>query len=277
MGYSLKQSYHVAVPTAFYEDEELNTVSTLEHIINLQASGVKSVLVCGSTGEQHSLTLKEKIILINAIQQEARLDKEVEIIFGVSSIRQKEAILLVNVVNKASKISGILLGFPPYIVPTQIEALAYVNKITSIAQKPIILYNNPRRTGFDLETQSILTLQKNLKIVGLKEAGEATRVADLVSKIDKEFYFYAGGEIALQEKMKQGFNRLSSISGNLYPVEIEKWFDSLCRGEQPKFPLHKEVAKIFDNSPLVYLKKEISKKEKIAMGLPRSPLGNTII
>jgi len=45
---SLNHSLHVAVPTAF------------DHAERLQKQGIKSVLVCGSTGEQHSLTLTEK-------------------------------------------------------------------------------------------------------------------------------------------------------------------------------------------------------------------------
>jgi len=33
--FNLKENYHVAVPTAFHYDEEINVQATLEHIINL--------------------------------------------------------------------------------------------------------------------------------------------------------------------------------------------------------------------------------------------------
>ena len=55
----LKHSYHIAVPTAFSDNEELNIESTIKHIQYLSKKGVKSVLVCGSTGEQHSMTVEK--------------------------------------------------------------------------------------------------------------------------------------------------------------------------------------------------------------------------
>ena len=48
--YDLTNDFHIAVPTAFYDTEDLNTVATLQHIMHLYGQGVKSVLVCGSTG-----------------------------------------------------------------------------------------------------------------------------------------------------------------------------------------------------------------------------------
>ncbi len=40
-------------------------------------------------------------------------------------------------------------------------------------------------------------------------------------------YFYAGGEIDLEEKVSYGYNRLSSIAGNVYPNEVFQWFQNL--------------------------------------------------
>ncbi|WP_034769904.1 dihydrodipicolinate synthase family protein [Exiguobacterium artemiae] len=53
--------------TAFFRDEALNVNGTIEHIRYLFDQGEKSILVCGSTGEQHSLELKEKLFLLEAL------------------------------------------------------------------------------------------------------------------------------------------------------------------------------------------------------------------
>ncbi len=65
----LNEDFQVAVPTAFYEDETLNLKATLQHIDYLATQGVQSVLVGGSTGEQHSLTLLEKLQLLDALKK----------------------------------------------------------------------------------------------------------------------------------------------------------------------------------------------------------------
>lgn len=274
MNLYLKIPYHVAVPTAFHDDEELNVKATLDHIVYLQNIGIRSVLVCGSTGEQHSLTLEEKILLMQGIDNDERISHEIELIFGIASIRQKEAVNLAEIANNNSKISGILIGFSPYILPSQLEAIKYVEAISIVCKKPIILYNNPKRTGFDLELSSLLKLIKTCNIVGLKEAGDENRVPEFKTKLPNGFLFYAGGEQRLKEKVELGFDRLSSISGNLYPLEIEKWFDMLCKGNYQDFYLEGEMNKIFESSTLAYLKDQITKKENIQMGITRSPLGN---
>jgi 4-hydroxy-tetrahydrodipicolinate synthase len=114
----LKEKIHIAVPTAFFEDESVNIQGTIDHIRDWYKQGVKSVLVSGSTGEQHSLSLKEKMEIINRLVSEEELIHNMEILFGVSSIRQKEAEELAKKI-RTTKISGILLGYPPYVLPTQ--------------------------------------------------------------------------------------------------------------------------------------------------------------
>jgi len=207
----LKETFHIAVPTAFFEDESVNIQGTIDHIRDLYKQGVKSVLVSGSTGEQHSLNLKEKIEIINSLVLEEELINNMEILFGVSSIRQKEAEELARKI-RTTKISGILLGYPPYVLPTQEEALVYTKTIINLSNKPTILYNNPKRTGFNLSVNSIIQLSKIELVVGLKEAGNKEKVGLLKNDINRSnFHFYAGGEVELEEKVLQGFDRLSSL------------------------------------------------------------------
>ena len=202
----LKEGFHVAVPTAFLQNESLNVQGTIEHIRYLFNEGVKSVLVCGSTGEQHSLSLKEKLTLLNAVSKEEDLIKNMEILFGISSIRQVEAVELAKVVRE-TKIAGILLGYSPYLLPSQEDAVRYSEKIIEASSKPTIIYNNPKRTGFDLSVESVIQLSKMEKVIGIKEAGDKTRVSQIKEHVDEDFHYYAGGEIDLEDKVKQGYNR----------------------------------------------------------------------
>ena len=113
--YDLVNEYHIAVPTAFYDNEDLNMEATLQHIRNLYDQGVKSVLVCGTTGEQHSLLLTEKLQLLESIDEDSFLPDDLEILFVVASIRQKEALQLAGEVSACSLFCCVSVGFQPYI------------------------------------------------------------------------------------------------------------------------------------------------------------------
>ena len=275
--HDLVNEYHIAVPTAFYDNEDLNTEATLQHIRNLYDQGVKSVMVCGTTGEQHSLTLAEKLQLLKSIDAATFLPDDLEIIFGVASIRQKEALQLAEKVNASAKINGVLLGFSPYILPSQKEARLYVEAIAKVIEKPIILYNNPRRTGFNLELDTFAELIKVPNIIGIKDAGDSARIPELLSAAGKKIYVYSGGEIDLDKKIVLGANRLSSMAGNLYPSEVEAYFTDLLRGRADKTKnagIEEKIHNVFADNPIIYIKNEITKHTQIDMGIARSPLGN---
>ncbi|MDB6353937.1 dihydrodipicolinate synthase family protein [Trichococcus sp. K1Tr] len=275
--HDLVNDYHIAVPTAFYNNEDLNTEATLQHVMHLYTQGVKSVLLCGSTGEQHSLSLAEKLQLLESLDAASFLPDDLEILFGVASIRQKEALELAEKVNASPKITGVLLGFPPYILPSQKEARLYVEVIAKIIEKAIILYNNPRRTGFNLELDTFAELIKLPNIIGIKDAGDSVRIPEMISVADKKIYIYAGGEIDLDKKLALGANRLSSMAGNVYPKEVEAYFLDLLHGKSDDTKnagIEEKIRSVFAENPIIYIKNEITKQTQIEMGVARSPLGN---
>ena len=275
--FDLVNDFHIAVPTAFYDNEDLNTDATIQHMLNLYSQGVRSVLICGTTGEQHSLSLTEKLQLLETINRDAAIPADLEMIFGVASIRQKEALVLAEAVNANAKISGVMLGFPPYILPSQAEARICVEAIARVVDKPIILYNNPRRTGFNLELETFSELIKLPNIIGIKEAGDSDRIPELIASADKKIFVYAGGEIDLRKKIKLGVTRVSSMTGNLYPREVEAYFTDLLhdRADETKNArIEETIRSVFSENPIIYIKNEITRQTQIDMGVARSPLGN---
>lgn len=273
----LKEQFHIAVPTAFLEDESLDLDGTINHIRNLYKQGIKSVLVSGTTGEQHSLNLQEKMELLNRLEEEEELINEMEIIFGVSSVRQKKAEELAERI-QVTKIAGVMLGFPPYILPTQEEAVSYAKSIMERSKKPTILYNNPKRTGFDLSVGSILELSKCELVLGIKDAGAKEKVEAIKKHLMRnEFYFYAGGEVDLEEKIAYGYDRLSSIAGNIAPRVINNWFRGLLEGRQENEQEIKERAmileQVYQGNAIVNVKRILNRKGS-QVGNCRSPIGN---
>lgn len=65
-------------------------------------------------------------------------------------------------------------------------------------------------------------------MVGITDAGNKEKVERVKKGIHRnDFHFYAGGEVNLAEKVLHGYDRLSSIAGNIHPVEITQWFQKM--------------------------------------------------
>lgn len=271
------ESFNVAIPTSFDEDEKLNPDNTLKIIPYLAKLGVRSFVLCGSTGEQHSLSLEEKLKLLDTLEK-SNLPNEHEYLFGMASIRQVEALHLAEAISRSNKVSGVMLGFPPYICPSQPEALVYAKKLINKAEKPVLLYNNPRRTGFDLSVESIVELASMSLIAGLKEAGDPGKIQELKKQINSPLLYFMGGEAEMISKLDAGFNAVSSVWGNIYPQEVKSVLDSYRNEDRKSAVMHYEhLTRLLETeqtaNPLPRIKSLLQSKG-VPAGVCRAPSGN---
>lgn len=268
------KNFNIAVPTAFYWDESLNIAGTLAHIHHLMGQACDSFLVCGSTGEQHSLSLSEKMELLDALEV---LDQP-QIQFGVASIRQKEAVTLAEKVAKSASINGILLAFSPYIRPSQEEAYRYAIDIIETAGKPTILYNNPLRTGFDLSIDNIIALSKHPLVEGIKDAGDEAKMKILTNQIERPFLYLAGGEVDMLPKFNWGYNGLSSVRGNLFPKTVTAILNAVMAKDHSSAEAEYQKLLVlmepFSQGTLLVEIKKYLNEQGIDIGICRTPLGN---
>ncbi|MEK5030135.1 dihydrodipicolinate synthase family protein [Paenibacillus sp. FSL R7-0302] len=260
---------NVAIPTPFHSDEGLN-VEGFEAIVAYQKqNGIESLLISGSTGEQHSLSIGERLEIIEYFNQQRF--QGIELVFGASAIRTRDAVTLVQAL-ETSVIDAIMIGFPPYIRPTQQQAVAYVEELLSHTSKPVALYNNPGRTGFDLAPESLYTLiRRHPNIVGYKETGDLQRHVGV--EYPEGFILFAAGDMRLVENFAAGpCNGLSSVAGNLYPLEIKSAVERLLRKEQVEAgPLEDIVAQVFSGHALVNIKQHYNRLG-IPAGVCRAPI-----
>ncbi|QUL54142.1 dihydrodipicolinate synthase family protein [Paenibacillus tritici] len=260
---------NVAIPTPFHGDESLH-VEGFEGIVAYQKqNGIESLLLSGSTGEQHSMSIGERLEIIRYFDQQRF--QGIELIFGVSAIRTRDAVTLVQAL-ETSVIDVILIGFPPYIRPTQQQAITYVEELLSHTTKPVALYNNPGRTGFDLTPESLYTLiSRYPNIVGYKETGDLQR--HLPVTYPDEFIMFAAGDVNVVEHFNTGrCNGLSSVAGNIYPQEIRKAVSRLLQKEQVDAgPIEEKVSRVISGHAIINIKQHYNSLG-IHAGICRAPL-----
>jgi 4-hydroxy-tetrahydrodipicolinate synthase len=243
----MMKNLNVAIPTPFHDDESLFLEGFKPIVEHLKNNGIGSILICGTTGEQHSLSINERLQIIEYFNQQNFQD--IELMFSVSATRTSDAIKLIQELKK-SVFNVIVISFPPYILPTQHQAVYYVDELIKHTSKQVVLYNNPSRTGFDLGQAALQQLvTKHTNIIGLKEGGDISRHRH--TNFPEDFILFAAGDVDLPEMINYGCSGLSSMVGNVYPKEIKQAFNDLLE--------HKSI----DLNKFNHLIKEVTQKQTI--------------
>ncbi|ORZ05225.1 hypothetical protein BCR42DRAFT_428433 [Absidia repens] len=225
--------YSVAMVTPFTKAGTLDDLS-VPHVVKYYLNQhIPGLLVSGSTGEQHCMTVAERKQLYNLVGETAA--GKCQLYAGVAAFKTDDAKELAQAAKDAG-FSGIMLGFPPYRIPSQQEAELYVSEVAAcVKDLPIFLYNNPRRNGFDLEPETFVRIAKAVDNVhGLKEAGNPENIAKVKSAlVDVDRYcFFSGRDLTFTDAFTtQGYTGITSIAGNVYPDQVKSIVDHLLRNE----------------------------------------------
>jgi len=217
--------FSIAMITPFTEDGELYLEAIPALIEHYRSNKVPALLVSGSTGEQHSMTIQERIRLFQEVKKAAAQD--FLLYGGVAAVRTKDAAELAAAAESAG-LDGIMLGFPPYLRVSQQEAYHYVEKVCAHTNLPIMLYNNPPRTGFHLETKTLISLVSQFpQIMALKEAGDPAGIQMVKQQLGKDFPVLSGNDLTVFENEQNGYDGLTSIAGNIFPKRMKFIVDAV--------------------------------------------------
>ncbi|QAA23519.1 dihydrodipicolinate synthase family protein [Sporolactobacillus terrae] len=266
--------FSVAMITPFSTNGDLYLKGIPPLIEYYKKQGVPALLISGSTGEQHSMTYEERAALFSEVKKEAKDD--LILYGGVAAVRTKDAMALAVSAEK-SGLDSIMLGFPPYLRISQQEAITYVEKICHTTTLPIMLYNNPPRTGFDLHLETLFKLiDKNPQIVAFKQAGNPNTVPHIKKQLGKAFMVLSGDDLSLIKNHQLGFDGITSIIGNIFPNEIQFMIKAIHEGktEAGEKQLTKLLPYIHSIMEMGTLRsvKYLFEKQKIDVGICREPL-----
>ncbi len=182
-----------ALITPFSEEGDIDEAifgTLIDHQIS---SGSSAIVVLGTTGENATVTPKERSRLV-AFSVE-RVNGRVPLIVGTGNNSTTESIAF-SVEAAQLGADGLLVVGPYYNKPPQRGFKAHVKSIAEATSCPMILYNVPSRTGFDASTDTILEIAHEIpSVVGIKEAsGDLARVADLIRNRPQDFAVYSGDD-----------------------------------------------------------------------------------
>ncbi len=139
--------------------------AVLESLIE---AGVHGIIIGGSTGEYYAHTAQERFDL--AAQAKEVIGTRLPLIIGTGAVRTDDSVEYAKAA-RAIKADAILVGSPPYALPTEQENAAHALAIDKAAGLPIMLYNYPGRMSVSMGREffrTVLAASKNF--VAIKES-----------------------------------------------------------------------------------------------------------
>ncbi|MEI4194606.1 dihydrodipicolinate synthase family protein [Roseovarius sp. E0-M6] len=143
----------------------------VDHLVN---AGVHGLITGGSTGENYTQTVEERLEIARATRD--RLNGRLPLFLGTGMMRTDDSIALAQGARDLG-LDGILHGTPPYSVPTERENALNTLAVDRAADLPIILYNYPGRMGVNMGEEFLDRVGRSRNVIGIKESsGDINRV-----------------------------------------------------------------------------------------------------
>ncbi len=184
-----------AIVTPFDAHGAVDESAFVDLMHHLAANGSDGFVVCGTTGEATTLDDDEHLGVIGLAVRER--PQGTTIIGGTGSNDTRHAVKLTE---KACElgVDAILSVNPYYNRPNRRGILAHYREVTQAADRPIVLYNIPQRTGSDLPNDLLAELGQLDHVEAVKQANN-----DSLALIDG-LQLYAGNDDILGRTLDLG-------------------------------------------------------------------------
>ncbi len=204
--------------------------AALEKLIELQLTGgADALVVAGTTGESATLDADEHRKIIAFTVHE--VCGKVPVIAGAGSNNTRHACELAYSAAEAG--ADALLSVTPYYNKCNTKGLLmHFGAVAKAAEKPIIVYNVPSRTGMGITKAQYSYLAELDGIVAVKEAGRDVGTAlRAMAACEGRLTFYSGNDDLTLPLMALGAKGVISVASNAVPHEMKQLTDLLLAGD----------------------------------------------
>ncbi|MGE0631337.1 MAG: 4-hydroxy-tetrahydrodipicolinate synthase [Pseudobdellovibrionaceae bacterium] len=203
---------------------------SIEKLVEHQLeNGIEGFVINGTTGESPTLTAGERKEIFKKMR--GICGSDIPLIMGTGSNSTQKTIED----SREAEVLGadaILVVVPYYNKPPQRGLIEHFNQVADSVAVPTILYNVPGRTITSLTVESIETLSRNPKIIGIKEAsGNSEFTKEIIQKTPKSFVMLSGDDGTYPEFMRVGGHGVISVASHVIPKEMVSWRKKAAAGE----------------------------------------------
>lgn len=221
-----------AVTTQFKQDQSLDLPATARHLEALIDSGISGLIMCGSLGENQTMTPEEKRAVIRCSVETAR--GRLPVLSGVAESSTAAAVQYVQDV-KSLGAAGVMLMPPMSYRGDPRESMTYLRTVARRGGLPIMIYNNPISYANDITPALFAELADEPAFVALKESSaDPRRITELHNVIGGRYAVFTGVDDLMLEASILGIDGWVAGSGIGFPVENQYLWDLTRAGEWDK-------------------------------------------
>ncbi|WP_321885557.1 dihydrodipicolinate synthase family protein [Paraburkholderia bannensis] len=184
---------------------------------SLVAAGIHGIIIGGSTGEYYAHTAQERFDL-GSLAKEV-IGSRTALIIGTGAVRTEDSVEYAKAA-KAIKADAILVGSPPYALPTEQENAEHALAIDRAADLPIMLYNYPGRMSVSMGREffsTVLAASKNF--VAIKESSGQTGQLHMLAREFPQLGLSCGWDDQALEFFAWGARSWVCAGSNFLPAE----------------------------------------------------------
>jgi len=235
---------HVALVTPFERGADQIHHQNLHELIEFQIeAGIDGIVVSGTTGESPALSGDEKRELIDSTVD--AVGDRVQLIAGTGTSSTRETLELTRYAHDAG-CDGALIVCPPYNKPEPEGMYAHYATVAKETDCPIIMYDNPGRSGVGIPARTVIELAEFDQIRAIKEAsGDLTHAMKIREETDVELL--SGSDALTYPLLALGGRGIISVVANVRPERTASMVHHYLNGnpEQSR-ALHESLYPLMD-------------------------------
>ena len=211
-----------AVTTQFRPNFDLDIDATKKVLDGLVNDGVSGLIICGTVGENTSLSRPEKIAVMEAAKEVA--GGRVPIIAGIAEFTTQSAC---EIAKDAARVGldGVMV-MPALVYSAKPhETATHFRTVSKATDLPVMVYNNPPIYKNDVTPEILVSLADCETIVCFKDSsGDTRRFTDVTNMVGDRFVLFAGLDDVVVESVMLGAAGWISGMSNAFPKEGETLF-----------------------------------------------------
>ncbi|EIM24797.1 dihydrodipicolinate synthase family protein [Microvirga lotononidis] len=211
-----------AVTTQFKANYDLDIEATARVMDGLIRDGVSGLIVCGTVGENTSLSRSEKVAVMETAK--AVSGGRVPVIAGIAEFTTPFAC---EVAKEAARVGldGVMV-MPALVYSSKPhETAAHFRGVAKATDLPVMVYNNPPIYKNDVTPDILASLADCETVVCFKDSsGDTRRFTDTRNMVGDRFVLFAGLDDVVVESVMLGAQGWISGMSNAFPQEGETLF-----------------------------------------------------